>query len=116
MFYSQESPSGESTTRECGVNYQLLEVMLLTKPYRLLQVAVDHCQLLTMASETVDPIDWPLPPTLHRVIPLELLHVLYGANAGHKLQDLQKPAGLELATIEMPGQHIQSDAEIDAAT
>ena len=37
-------------------------------------------QLLTMASEKVDPIDWPLPPTLHKVVPHEL-HVLHGANA-----------------------------------
>ena len=27
VFYGQEPPSGESTTTECGVNYQLLEVM-----------------------------------------------------------------------------------------
>ena len=29
VFYDQEPPSGESTTTECGVNYQLLVVMLL---------------------------------------------------------------------------------------
>ena len=27
VFYGQEHPSGESTTTECGVNYQLLAVM-----------------------------------------------------------------------------------------
>ena len=27
VFYDQEPPSGESTTTECGVNYQLLAVM-----------------------------------------------------------------------------------------
>ena len=27
VFYGQEPPSGESTTTECGVNYQLLAVM-----------------------------------------------------------------------------------------
>ena len=27
IFYGQEPPSGESTTTECGVNYQLLAVM-----------------------------------------------------------------------------------------
>ena len=27
VFYLQESPSGESTTTECGVNYQLLAVI-----------------------------------------------------------------------------------------
>ena len=27
VFYGQEPPSGESTTTQCGVNYQLLAVM-----------------------------------------------------------------------------------------
>ena len=27
VFYGQEPPCGESTTTECGVNYQLLAVM-----------------------------------------------------------------------------------------
>ena len=27
VFYGQEPPSGESTTTECGFNYQLLAVM-----------------------------------------------------------------------------------------
>ena len=27
VFYGQEPPSGESTTTECGVNYQLLAGM-----------------------------------------------------------------------------------------
>ena len=27
VFYGQELPSGESTTAECGVNYQLLTVI-----------------------------------------------------------------------------------------
>ena len=27
VFYGQEPPSGESTTTECGFNYQLLTVM-----------------------------------------------------------------------------------------
>ena len=29
VFYGQESPRGESTTTDCGVNYQLLAVMQL---------------------------------------------------------------------------------------
>ena len=29
VFYGQEPPSGEFTTTECGVKYQLLVVMLL---------------------------------------------------------------------------------------
>ena len=27
VFYGQEPPSGESTTKDCGVNYQLLAVI-----------------------------------------------------------------------------------------
>ena len=27
VFYGQEPPSGESTTTECGINYQLLAVI-----------------------------------------------------------------------------------------
>ena len=53
-----------------------------------------------MASETIDTIDWPLTPTLYRVVPPEL-H-LHGENAGHKSQDLQQPVGRERATFRMP--------------
>ena len=60
VFYGQEPPSGESTTTECGVNYQLLAVLLKLSNGELL-VAVNHNQLRTMASETVDPIDWSHP-------------------------------------------------------
>ena len=43
--------------------------------------------------------------TLHHTqeVPLEL-HVLHGANAGHKLQDLLPLLGRERPTIGMPGQ------------
>ena len=41
-------------------------------------MAVNHNQLRTMASETVDPIDWLHPPPLHRAVPPEL-HVLHTA-------------------------------------
>ena len=48
----------------------------------------DYSQLRTMASETVGPIDWPLPITLHGAAPPEL-HVLHGVNAAnYKSQDL----------------------------
>ena len=62
VFYDQEPPSGESTTTEWGVNYQLLAVMLLKQPNCELLVAVDHSQLRTIVSETIDSIDWPLQP------------------------------------------------------
>ena len=32
LFYGHEPSSGESTTTECAVNYQLLAVMLLKLP------------------------------------------------------------------------------------
>ena len=50
-----------------------------------------------MASETGDPIDWPLPPTLHRAVPPEL-HVLHGVNSGYKSKDLllqPRPLGMK---------------------
>ena len=38
--------------------------MLPNKPKNgQLPIAIDHMQLWTMASETVDRIDWPVPPT-----------------------------------------------------
>ena len=33
VFYGQEPPSGESTTTECGVNYQLLAVIYWSSPF-----------------------------------------------------------------------------------
>ena len=59
-----------------SVNYQLLAIMLLKQPNGKLGVAVYHSQLWTITSETVDPIDWPLPPTRHRAVLTEL-HVLH---------------------------------------
>ena len=55
VFYGQELPNGKSTTNVCGVNYQLLAVMLLKYQNEQLLVAVDRSHLWTMASETVDP-------------------------------------------------------------
>ena len=40
-----------------GVNYPLLALMLTNWHNGRLPVAVDHGQLRTMASKTVDPID-----------------------------------------------------------
>ena len=52
------------------INY--LAVMLLKEPNVLLPVAVDHSKQWPMASEMVDIIDGPLPPTLHIAVPPEL--------------------------------------------
>ena len=51
-----------------------------------------------MASETVDPIDWPLLTTIHRIVPPEF-HALHCENVAHKSQDLLQPLGRERATI-----------------
>ena len=53
VFYSQESPGGESTSTVSGVNYQLHAVLHVP------DVVIDHNQQWTMASEMVDPIDKP---------------------------------------------------------
>ena len=53
-------------------------------------------QLPTMASEMVDPIQWPLSPTLHMAVPPEL-HVLHCVNASYKWQDLLQQPGREHA-------------------
>ena len=43
--------------------------------------AVDHSQLRTMTSKTIEPIDWPLPLHALQTVPLEC-H-LDCANVGH---------------------------------
>ena len=97
VFYGQEPPSEESNTTECGVDYQLLTVMLLKWPNKELPVAVDHRQQRTMASQKVDPIDWLLPPTLHRAVPSEL-HVFHHVNPSYKSQDLLLQPGANTRT------------------
>ena len=67
-----------------------------------LLVAVDHNQPGTMASETVDPIDWS-HPSPSWAVPSEL-HVLYGVNAAYKSQDFVHQPGLESASTGMPDQ------------
>ena len=42
--------------------FHLLAVMLLTYLNWEIPLAVDLNQIRTMTSETIDPIDWPLPP------------------------------------------------------
>ena len=86
-----------------GSNYQLLAVMLMKLPNGQIPVEVDHSQLRTMASETVYPIDWMLASTRLRAVTPEL-HVLHGANAGYKSQDLLQLVRREHASFGMPGQ------------
>ena len=58
-------------------------------------VAVDHNQLRTMTSETVDPIDWSQPPPSWTVPP-----VLHGVNAGLQIARLADATG---ARTGIPG-------------
>ena len=100
IFYIQEPPSGESTTTECGVNYQLLAV-IIEQPNGELIVAVYHNQLRTMASETVGPIDWWHPPPSCAVSPERLVHSINqcsSATAGIR--------SCNLATFSMRGNHL----------
>ena len=60
VFYGQEPPSGESTTTECGVNYQLLAVISDVAQWGSPSCSAPQ-PANTMASETVDPIDWSHP-------------------------------------------------------
>ena len=76
VFYGQEPPSGESTTTECLANYHLLAVITEAAQYRELLVAVNHNQLRTMASETVDPIDWSHPTPYTGQYPLSASCIL----------------------------------------
>ena len=50
----------------------------------------------------IDPIDWLLPPSLHRAVAPEL-H-LHSANVGYKSRDLLQPVRREHATSVMPDQ------------
>ena len=63
----QEPLSGESATTVCGVMLLLTGCTNSTEVAQLtVKSAIDHSLLRTMASETVDPLDWPLHPTLYR--------------------------------------------------
>ena len=52
----------------------------LKQPTGELLVAVNHNQLRTMASETVDPIDWSHPPPSWAVPPKRLVHSINQGN------------------------------------
>ena len=67
VFNGQVLLSGESAATVCGVNYQLLAVMLLKQANGQL-VAVDQRQLQTMRSETVDQINSPLPLAIYKSV------------------------------------------------
>ena len=53
---------------------------VLKQPNGELLVAVNHNQLRTMASETVDPIDWSQPPPSWAVPPERQVHSINQSN------------------------------------
>ena len=66
-------------------NYQLRQLSttcsnVLKQPTGELLVAVNHNQLRTMASETVDPIDWSQPPPSRAVHPERRVHSINQCN------------------------------------
>ena len=69
---------------------------VLKQPNGELQVAVNHNQLRTMASETVDPIDWSHPPPSWEVPPGR--HV-YSINQGNL-------SGTRTCNRSMRGNHL----------
>ena len=75
---------------------------VLKQPNVELLVAVNHNQLQTMESDTVDSIDWPHPPLSWAELPE--LHVLHGVSAAYKSQDLLHQPELEHASTGMPDQ------------
>ena len=72
----------ETTTTECGFNYELLTVMYWSSPNGELLVADNHNQLRKMASETVDPTDWSHPPSSWAVPPERHVHGINECNLG----------------------------------
>ena len=62
VFYGQEPPSGESTTTECGFNYQLLAVIYWSSPMGSSWLQSTTTSYGQWRQKTVDPIDWSHPP------------------------------------------------------
>ena len=75
---------------------------LLKLPNGELLVAVDHTQLLIMASERVDPINWSHPLIYTEQYPWAPR--IAQCNVGCKSQDLLHSVSHERATFVMPGQ------------
>ena len=84
VFYGQEPPSGESTTTDCGFNYQLLAVI-----YEVAECGAPSCSWPQPATDNGvrdGRCNWLVaPPTLHRAV-LPELHVLHRSMraANHK--------------------------------
>ena len=96
VVYGQEPPSGESTTTECGLNYQLLAVIT-----EVAQWGAPSCSQPQPAADNGvrDGRSNRLvaPPTLHRAVSPEL-HVLHTAMraAHHKTCCTESAANVRL--------------------
>ena len=96
VVYGQEPPSGESTTTECGFNYQLLAV--ITEVAQWGAPSCSQPQAATDNGVRDGRSNWLVaPPTRHRAIPPEL-HVLHTAMraANHKSCCTESAANVQL--------------------
>ena len=101
VFYRQEPLSGESTTTEYGVNYQLLAVITVVAKWRT--PSCSRPQSATDNGVRDGRSNWLVAPPPSWAVPPEL-HVLHGVNAAYKSQDLLHRPGLERASTSMPDQ------------
>ena len=101
VVYGQEPPSGESTTTECGFNYQLLAVITAVA-----QWGAPSCSqpqpATEMASETVDPIDWSYPPPYTGQYPLSSTYCTL--QCGLQITTLASLSQPRTCDIRMPDQ------------
>ena len=105
VFYGQEPPSGESTTTECVVNYQLLAVICwsvaqwgtpsCSRPQSATDNGVRDCRSKLTGPILPPPPSWAVPPELY---------ALHGVNAAYKSQDLLHQPRLEHASAGVPDQ------------
>ena len=98
VVYGQEPPSGESTTTECGFDYQLLAV--ITKVAQLGAPSCSQPQPVTDNGVRNGRSNWLVaPPTLHRAVPPWAPRIAH-CNAGYRSQDLLHWVSSEPATSE----------------
>ena len=57
VFYGQEPPSGESTTTECWVNYQLLPVITEVDQWGTPSCSRPQPAMDNSVRDNIDPID-----------------------------------------------------------
>ena len=81
VFYGQEGASQwRIYYHRMWVQLSITFTNVLKQPNGELLVAVNHNQLWTMASETVDPIDWSHPLPAWAVLPERHVHSIIQCN------------------------------------